>query len=501
MEDHVAERVPHSYRDLREFIAYLERRGKLKRIKAPVSAELEITEITDRVSKSKEHNYALLFENVRGSSMPVLINALGSEERMAWGLGLERLEQLRERMSSLVKPEVPEGIFEKLRKLGELSEVVRYRPKTVDKAPCQEIVLTDDEVDLHKLPVLKCWPGDGGRYITLPLVITRDPFKGLRNVGMYRIQIYDRNTTGMHWQIHKNATEHQREALRKGGVKLPVAVAIGADPALIYAASAPLPPGIDEIMFAGWLRRDRVEMVKCKTVDLEVPACAEIVLEGYVDPSESRLEGPFGDHTGYYSLPDQYPVFHVTAITHRRNPIYATTIVGYPPQEDYWMGKATERLFLPLIQLVIPEVVDYNMPAEGVFHNVVIVSIKKRFPGQARKVMYGIWGLMLLSLSKFVIVVDEDVNVHDLSQVLFHVASNVDPGRDTVIVEGPLDALDHSGDRFAYGRKMGIDATRKDPKLDNFPREWPEDIRMSDAIKEQVTRRWREYGLPDAIIS
>jgi 4-hydroxy-3-polyprenylbenzoate decarboxylase len=372
---------------------------------------------------------------------------------------------------------------------------VRYRPKSVDAGPCQELVLTGDQVDLGKLPILKCWPQDGGRYITLPMVISRDPIKGIRNVGMYRLQVYDRNTVGMHWQIHKGGTEHQRESLRQGTRRLEVAVAIGSDPASIYAGSAPLPPGIDEIMFAGWLRHDRVEMVKCKTIDLEVPANAEIVLEGYVDPAEQRLEGPFGDHTGYYSLADQYPVMHVTAITRRRRPIYATTIVGHPPQEDYWLGKATERLFLPLMQLVIPEIVDVNMPAEGVFHNVVVVSIKKRFPGQARKVMYGIWGLMLLSLSKFVIVVDADVDVQDLGEVLFHVGSNVDPRRDTVVVEGPLDALDHSADHFAYGTKMGIDATRKDPALDRFPREWPEDIKMAPEIVELVDRKWKQYGL------
>jgi 4-hydroxy-3-polyprenylbenzoate decarboxylase len=488
-------RVPQSYADLHEFVAYLEKRGQLKRIKTPVSAELEITEITDRVSKSRDANYALLFENVQGHDMPVLINAMGTHERMSWALGLDHLDELRERMSGLIKPEVPEGVFDKVRKLGELSEVVRYRPKTVDSAPCQEVVLTDDKVDLTRLPVLKCWPDDGGRYITLPMVISRDPVKGIRNVGMYRLQVYDKRTIGMHWQIHKGGTEHQREALRKGAPRMPVAVAIGSDPASMYAGSAPLPPGIDEIMFAGWLKRDRVDMVKCKTIDLEVPANAEIVLEGYVDPAEQRIEGPFGDHTGYYSLADKYPVMHLTAITRRKRPIYATTIVGYPPQEDYWLGKATERLFLPLMQLVVPEIVDVNMPAEGVFHNVVIVSIKKRFPGQARKVMYGLWGLMLMSLSKFVIVVDADVNVQNLSEVLFHVGSNVDPRRDTVIVDGALDALDHSADHFAYGAKMGIDATRKDPVLDRFPREWPKDIKMTPEIVELVDRKWRQYGL------
>lgn len=491
----MAPSIPCNFNDLRDFVNYLEKRGQLKRIKTPVSAELEITEITDRVSKSHDHNVALLFENVQGYDMPVLINALGSAERMAWALGLESLEELRRRMASLIKPEIPRSPVEAMRKASEMSEVLRYRPKTVSSAPCQEVVLQGDKVDLGKLPILKCWPDDGGRYITLPMVISRDPIKGLRNVGMYRIQVYDRNTVGMHWQIHKGGAEQQREALRHNRGRMPVAVAIGSDPASMYAGSAPLPPGIDEIMFAGWLRRSRVEMVKCKTIDLEVPANAEIVLEGYVDVQEKRLEGPFGDHTGYYSLADEYPVMHVTAITRRKRPIYATTIVGYPPQEDYWLGKATERLFVPLMQLVIPEIVDVNMPPEGVFHNVVIVSIRKRFPGQARKVMFGMWGLMLLSLSKFLIVVDEDVDVQDLSAVLFHVASNVDPRRDSVIVDGPLDALDHSSDHFAYGAKMGLDATRKDPRLDRFAREWPQDIKMTPEIEALVDRKWKSYGI------
>ena len=490
------QKIPENCADVREFIAFLEKRGELKRIKTPVSSDLEITEITDRVSKMKQGqgNVALLFENVIGHSMPVLINAVGTEQRMAWALGLEKLDDLRMRLASVVKPEVPESILDKVKKLGELSEVVRYRPKTVSSAPCQEVVWTGDQVDLTKIPVLQCWPDDGGRYITLTTVITRDPFKGIRNVGMYRVQVYDKNTVGMHWQIHKGGTEHQREALKKGDVQLPIAVAIGGDYATVYSGSAPLPPGIDEIMLAGWLRRERVEMVKCKTIDLEVPANAEIVLEGYVNPAESRLEGPFGDHTGYYSLADQYPVMHVTAITMRKNPIYATTIVGYPPQEDYWLGKATERLFLPLMQLVVPEVVDVNMPAAGTFHNLLFVSIKKKFPGQARKVMYGLWGLMLMSLTKFIVVVDDDVDVQNIDDVLFHLTSNVDPQRDTVIIEGPLDALDHSADHFAYGTKMGFDATRKRRDIDRFPREWPQDIRMTENIVERVTKRWKEYG-------
>lgn len=488
-------RIPRTYQNLGEFVDYLDRRGQLRRVRAPVSAHLEIAEITDRVSKSRDHNYALLFENVRGYDMPLLINAMGNAERMAWALGMEDLEQLRHRMAKLIKPEVPRGFLDTVSKLGELSEVVRYRPRTVESGPCQELVLTGEEVNLTKIPVLTCWPDDGGPYITLPMVISRDPHRGSRNVGMYRLQVYDRQTIGMHWQIHKGGAEHQRLALEKGQQRIEVAVAIGCDPASIYASSAPLPPGIDEIMFSGWLRRERVEMVKCKTIDLEVPAHAEIVLEGWVDPAEQRLEGPFGDHTGFYSLADMYPVMHVQAITMRKKPIYATTIVGKPPQEDVWLGKATERLFLPLIQLILPEVVDYSMPPPGTFHNLVIVSIKKRYPGQARKVMYGMWGLMLLSLSKYIWVVDEDVNVHNIDEVLFHVTSNTDPRRDCVFVEGPLDALDHAADHFAYGSKMGIDATRKHPTLDRFPREWPRDVEMAEEVVEMVTRRWKEYKL------
>ncbi len=488
-------RVPNCYKNLQTFVQYLEKRGELRRIKTPVSAELEITEITDRVSKSKDHNYALLFEQVRGYDMPLLINMMGSENRMAWALGLDTLDELRQRISSMIKPQFPQGFLETVSKLGELSEVVRYRPKIVESGPCQQVVLTGNEVNLSRLPILTCWPEDGGPYITLPMVISRDPSTGARNVGMYRLQVYDKQTLGMHWQIHKGGAEHQRVANEKGGQRMEVAVVIGCDPATIYAGSAPLPPGIDEIMLAGWLRRERAEMVPGKTIDLEVPAHAEIVLEGWVDPTEKRLEGPFGDHTGFYSLADRYPVFHVQAITMRQKPIYATTIVGKPPQEDYWLGKATERLFLPLIQLVVPEVVDYTMPAAGVFHNLVVVSIKKRYPGQARKVMYAMWGLMLLSLSKYIWVVDEDVNVHDMDEVLFHVTSNTDPRRDMVFADGPLDALDHAADHFAYGSKMGIDATRKDPTLDRFPREWPSDLQMAEEIVERVTRQWKKYGI------
>lgn len=482
-------------RDLGQFIAHLEKQGQLKRISAPVSCELEITEITDRVSKGPAaQNVALLFENVTGYDMPVLINMYGNEQRMAAALGVDRLDDLGRRIASLVDLSLPATLGGKLGKALEASEVVRFPPRLVRNAPCQEVVLRGEDVRLSDLPILKCWPADGGRFITLPMVISRDPAKGTRNVGMYRMQVFDERTTGMHWQTHKGGREHQRRAGELGQPTIPVAVALGGDPATIWSGSAPLPPMVDEILFAGWLRKASVEMVKCVSIDLEAPAQAEIVLEGYLDPNEQRTEGPFGDHTGYYSLADAYPVFHVTALTRRKQAIYPATIVGRPPMEDYWMGKATERLFLPLIRLFLPEVMDINMPAEGVFHNLVIVSIKKRFPGQARKVMYGMWGLMLLSLSKAIIVVDDDVNVHNLSEVAWRVANNVDPRRDTVLADGALDDLDHAAPLPHYGSKIGIDATRKDAG-EGFSRPWPPDIVMSEDIRRLVDSRWQEYGL------
>jgi len=359
----------------------------------------------------------------------------------------------------------------------------------VETAPCQEIVETAAP-SLAGLPILQCWPGDGGRYITLPAVFTRDPVTGARNVGMYRLQVFDDRTLGMHWQTHKGGAEHQHRAT----TRMPVAIALGGDPALIYAASAPLPPGIDEVVFAGWLRGHGVEMVRCRTNDLEVPAQAEIVLEGWVDPREQRLEGPFGDHTGYYSLARDYPVFHLTAVTRRGRPIYPTTIVGRPPQEDYWLGKATERIFLPIMRLMLPEIVDVNMPAEGVFHNLVIVSIRKRYPGQARKVMQALWGMGLMMLAKTIVVVSEHVNVHDLSEVAWRATGNIDPRRDLVILEGPMDDLDHAALRHRFGGKLGVDATEKGP-LDDVTQAWPDEIRMSEDVRERVTRRWKDYGL------
>src|SRR5262245_29646267 len=484
-----------AWRDLREFADHLERCGRLRRVTAPVSPGLEIAEITDRVSKGPARdNVALLFERVEGSDMPVLINAFGAADRMAWALGVERLDELGERVAKLLDLRMPGTFAERLRKLGTLIDVVKAAPRRVPSAPCQEVVETT-QPSLAGLPVLTCWPGDAGPFITLPCVLTRDPVSGTRNVGMYRLQKFDDRTLGMHWQTHKGGAEHQRRAEESSpGEAVPVAIALGGDPVVTYAASAPLPPGVDEIVFAGWLRGSGVEMVKCRTVDLEVPAQAEIVLEGWVDPRERRREGPFGDHTGYYSIARDYPVFHLTAVTRRARPIYPTTIVGRPPQEDYWLGKATERLFLPIIRMMLPEVVDMNMPAEGVFHNLVIVSIKKRYPGQARKVMSALWGMGLMMLAKTIVVVSEHVNVHDLSEVAWRATGNIDPRRDLMILEGPMDDLDHAALRHRYGGKLGVDATEKSA-LDDVAQPWPDEITMTGEMRERVTRRWKEYGL------
>jgi len=386
------------------------------------------------------------------------------------------------------------GFLSKLQALPQFIKLSEAFPKLVAKGACQEVVYKDGAVDLSHLPVLTCWPQDGGPFITLPCVFTRDPVTGARNVGMYRMQVFDKNSTGMHWQVHKTGARHYDEYSQKGE-KIPVAVSFGADPAITYAATAPLPEGIDEIVFAGWLRGKGVEMVKCLTNDLEVPADSEIVLEGYVDPREAlRKEGPFGDHTGYYSLADNYPVFHLTALTHRKNPIYPATIVGRPPMEDAYLGKASERIFLPLIQLQLPEIVDINMPVEGVFHNLVIVSIKKRYPGQARKVASALWGLGQMMFAKTIIVVDAEVNIQDYRELLWRVGNNIAPQRDVFFTEGPVDSLDHAAPLPNYGSKMGIDATKKLPG-EGFTREWPEAIEMDRATKEKVDGIWKELGL------
>jgi 4-hydroxy-3-polyprenylbenzoate decarboxylase len=499
-----------AFRDLRAFVAHLENHDRLRRIAAPVSTDLEITEITDRVSKgSPASNVALLFEHVDGRDTPVLVNAFGSRERMAWALGVQDLDEVGARVASLLDLRVPGTTLARVRKLRTLIDVAKAAPRRVSQAPCQEIVETTN-ASLAALPVLRCWPEDAGRFITLPQVFTRDPVTGARNVGMYRLQVFDDRTLGMHWQIHKGGAEHHERAEPRASASspsaanppapgvtadaMPVAIALGGDPAMMYAASTPLPPGVDEVVFAGWLRGTGVEMVRARTIDVDVPAHAEFVLEGYVDPLERRVEGPFGDHTGYYSLAREYPVFRLTAITRRARPIYPTTIVGRPPQEDYWLGKATERLFLPIIKLMLPEVVDMNMPAEGVFHNLVIVSIRKRYPGQARKVMSALWGMGLMMLAKTIVVVSEHVNVHDLSEVAWRATGNIDARRDLVIVDGPMDDLDHAALRHRFGGKLGIDATEKGP-LDDVAQSWPHEIRMTDEIRARVTRRWKEYGL------
>ena len=485
-----------SFTDLRDFVAHLEKSGRLRRVTVPVSRDLEIAEIADRVSKgAPAANVALLFERVEGAAMPVLINAFGSADRMAAALGVGRLDELGERVAKLLDVRMPGTFAERLARLGTLIDLVKAGPRRVSQAPCQEVVETA-RPSLAELPVLRCWPGDGGRYITLPAVFTRDPRTGARNVGMYRLQVFDDTTLGMHWQIHKGGAEHERVARETPGAgeRMPVAIALGGDPALIYAASAPLPPGVDEVVFAGWLRGRGVELVRGVTQDLEVPAQAEIVLEGWVDPRERRLEGPFGVHTGYYSLAREYPVFHLTALTRRARAIYPTTLVGRPPQEDYWLGKATERLFLPVIRMMLPEVVDVNMPAEGVFHNLVIVAIRKRYPGHARKVMAALWGLGLMMLAKTIVVVSEHVNVHDLREVAWRATGNIDPRRDLVLFEGPADDLDHAALRHRYGGKLGVDATEKGP-LDDVAQPWPDEIVMSDEIRARVTRRWKDYGL------
>ena len=477
-----------------ELIAELESLDELRRVPVEVDPHLEITEITDRCSKGAAGNPALLFEKVRGSGLPVAINLFGSQRRMAAALGAPSLDAVGERLAALLSPQLPRGLRALAARLrGAMEAALGALPKRVERPPCQEVVRTGDAVDLGELPLLRCWPLDGGRYITLPLVITRDPVSGVRNVGMYRLQEFDHRTLGMHWQIHKGGAEHEERA-RATGQRIPVAVALGGEPAATYAASAPLPPGVDELLFAGWLMRRRVRLARALTVDLDVPAEADVVLEGWVDPAERRTEGPFGDHTGYYSLADEYPVLHLTALTMRRQAVYPTTVVGRPPMEDYWLGHATERIFLPLLRLVQPEIVDYHMPPEGVFHNCVIVSMRKRYPGHVAKVCFAVWSTMQLSNTKLVVVVDDDIDPHDLHEVAFRALCNVDPRRDTLIVDGPLDVLDHGGPGFARGSKIGVDATRKG-RLDGYAREWPPDIVMDPRVVELVNARWADYGL------
>jgi 4-hydroxy-3-polyprenylbenzoate decarboxylase len=544
-----------AYDDLRDWIKSLEKHGELKRIREEVSPELEITEITDRVSKIGAHGDsgaqaragkyapggpALLFENVKGHpGHAVLINQFGSQRRMALALGVERLDEIAERIHALMNVKAPEGLLDKLKMLPQLGALASAFPKTVSSkdAPCKEIILREN-FDLNHFPILKCWPHDGGRFITLPCVVTRDPRTGKRNIGMYRMQVYDGQSTGMHWQRQKVAAEHYREALRNvaskhstesplhamvaamaesagGSVSIPdgpigglpqvalgnlkgsrleVAVAIGTDPATTFAAIVPAPPEVEEYLIAGFLRGKPVEIVQCETVDLQVPARAEIVLEGYVELGELRTEGPFGDHTGFYTMTDEYPVFHLTCITHRKNPIYAATIVGKPPMEDAWMGKAVERIFLPAMKMQIPELVDIHLPVEGVFHNLMLVSIRKSYPGQARKVMNAIWSLGQAMFTKCIVVVDEDCDVQNVAEVVLRVANNIDPERDIQFTLGPVDSLDHASRLPNFGSKMGIDATRK-WKAEGFNRPWPAMIEMDQTTKAKVDALWATLGL------
>jgi 4-hydroxy-3-polyprenylbenzoate decarboxylase len=481
-------------KDLRDFIKLLRDRGRLAVVDTPVDPVLEMAEIADRVVKAG--GPALLFTKPTGYAHPVLMNQFGSDERMCWALRASSYDDLAARVTKLVSMEVPGGTLEKLKALARLKDLAALQPRVVKSGACQEVVQTGDQVDLEALPVLQCWPLDAGRFITLPLVFTKHPVTGKRNVGMYRLQVYDKRTTGMHWHIHKDAAEHFRAAGKTpgNGGRMEVAVAIGTDPALTYAATAPLPGPFDEVLLAGFLRGAAVDLVQCRTVDLQVPAHAEFVLEGYVDLDETRLEGPFGDHTGYYSLADQYPVFHVTALTHRRDPIYSTTIVGQAPMEDACLGKATERLFLPLLRLTLPEVVDFDLPKEGGFHNCAIVSVKKSYPLHARKVMHAIWGMGQMQFTKSIVVVDASVNVHDYAQVAWRVFNNVDWKRDVMVTEGPLDVLDHSSPQPLWGGKIGIDATQKGP-AEGHTREWPPDVEMSADVKARIDQLWPQLGL------
>jgi 4-hydroxy-3-polyprenylbenzoate decarboxylase len=478
------------YYSLTAFVQVLERAGELKRITHPVKAELEITEIADRVMKS--NGPALLFENVDDKQMPLLINAFGSMRRMALALGVDDVEEIAREIDRLIRTRPPKGFKDKINLLFELIRLAGIPPRLVKEAACQEVVLRDP--DLNILPALTCWPGDAGPFITLPMVFTKDPRSGARNVGLYRMQIFDRRTTGMHWHLHKVGArhyQHQRETKRK----LELAVCLGGDPAMIYAATAPLPDQIDEILFAGFLRKQGVDLVKGVTVDVEVAANSDVVIEGYVDPAEPlRREGPFGDHTGFYSLADDYPVFHVTCVTRRKNAIYPTTIVGRPPMEDAFIGKTTERLFLPLIRVTLPEIVDMNLPVHGVFHNLAIVSIDKEYPGHARKAMHALWGLGQMMFTKILLVVDRDVDVHNLAEVAWVAGNHIDPRRDVVFVDGPVDVLDHAAPVMGYGSKMGVDATRK-WRGEGFEREWPDAIVMDDKTKRYIDSIWEKLGI------
>src|SRR5213596_418544 len=470
------------YADLNEFVADLDRRRLLARVTEPVNPHLEISAVTDRACKAARGGPALLFEQPTGYEMPVVTNLYGSTERMCLALNVNTLDDLAKTIDELMTPQMPEGVMDALKMLPLVGRLRDLVPKTVKDAPCHEIVQRDGTLDA--LPILTCWPQDGGKYITFPLVFTKDPETGTRNIGAYRMQVFDGRTTGMHWQRHKGAAQHYRVAERLGR-RLDVAVALGPEPVLPYCATAPMPEGLDELLLAGFLARRRSEVVECITVDLEVPASSHIVLEGYVEPGERRREGPFGDHTGLYSQPDDYPVFHLTCVTRRKRPTYLTTVVGAPPMEDYYLGLASERIFLPMIRKTLPEIVDMHFPAEGIFHNLVIVSIDKRYPGHARKIMSAFWGLGQLMFSKTIVVVDKDVDVHDPGQVTWIVGTHMDPLRDIQMTKGPVDDLDDAAYIPAYGGKMGIDATRKRAS-EGYTRAWPARVQTTEAAAKRA---------------
>ncbi|HEX8693229.1 MAG TPA: menaquinone biosynthesis decarboxylase [Longimicrobium sp.] len=489
------------FENLREFLRHLDRTGQLVRVAEPVSVDLEMAEIADRAMKLPGGGPALFFERPvlmdgTESDIPVAINIFGSWRRIAAALGVDDVEEHARRIAELIKPEVPKGFWAKVQLLPKLAELAKVPPRPYKgHPPCQEIVLREGEFDLTRLPILKTWPQDGGPFITLPMVVTCDPETGGQNIGMYRMQVFGPDSTGMHWQRHKGGAAHYRAWKRKRGGRMPVVVAVGGDPTTMYTPTAPLPPGIDEYLFGGFLRREPVRTAKALTAELTIPAEAEIVLEGYVDTDEElAVEGPFGDHTGFYTLEDYYPTFHVTTVTMRADPIYPATLVGRPPVEDVYLGGATERIFLPLAKLTIPEIVDYHMPPEGVFHNLVFVSIRKEYPGQAWKVMNGLWGMGLMSLAKVIVVVDDVVDVRDTFQAWWYTLGNIDPERDVRFTRGPVDDLDHAAQLPAFGSKMGIDATRKWPE-EGFTRPWPDLIEMSGEVKRKIDRLWPRLGI------
>jgi 4-hydroxy-3-polyprenylbenzoate decarboxylase len=512
------------YSEFQEFLKELEAVGQLKRVNVEVDPILEISAIADRMSKAPaagkapapltdpvhggRGGFALLFENVRGSDIPVVINVFGSYERMRLALGVSNFEGLADRVRELVKPEMPTTLLEKMKKLPQLAKLASFGPKVVRQGICQDVVHVED-ASLHSLPIIQCWPHDGepgyglkpadymrgtGRYITFAGIYTKDPDSDERNVGMYRVQVFEEKLAAVHWHMHHDGARHYRKYKQRGERRMPLAIVLGGEPVLAYAATCPLPPDVSELLFAGFLHHSGIELVPCKTIPMEVPVNAEIVIEGWVHTDEDLIEGPFGDHTGFYSHADHYPAFHVSAITHRRKPVFPATIVGLPPMEDYYLGKATERIFLPLLQTLIPDVIDYSLPMFGAFHNCVFVKIRKEYPMHARKVISGLHGAGQMMFSKMIVVVDEHVNVHDEQDVLFHMCANVDWRRDTVIVEGPCDILDHAAPRYGTGAKIGIDATRKIPGEGEI-RDWPERLQMSQEVLQLVESRWSEYGI------